>query len=213
MSRATRPPAPSGRNTMSAYFDTGFCVRPPSWHGQERLEQRAPRDWAEAREWAGLTWEPEVRPVYGFNGDLDAAKLRIMAAAEGMSDESETDALRALADAVQELPGQQRIVRNDTEATLGITSKNYETIGHGEMGEVMDALLGQPNVVYETAGSVQGGRQVWALAYLDEPVNLPGDPSATLPYIALTTRHDGLGALRAQSTAVRIVCANTYSAA
>jgi phage/plasmid-like protein (TIGR03299 family) len=198
---------------MSAYFDTGFCVRTPSWHGQERLEQRAPANWDEAREWAGLTWEPKVLPVYAFQGDLDAAKLRIMAAAEGMSEESEVDALRALADSVQQIPGQQRIVRDDTQATLGITSTNYQTIGHGEMGEVMDALLEQDNVVYETAGSVRGGQQVWALAYLDEPVHIGGEASATLPYVGLTTRHDGTGALRAQATSVRIVCANTFTAA
>ena len=48
---------------------------------------------------------------------------------------------------------------------------------------------------------------------LDEPVQLPGDPSATYPYLAITNRHDGTAACALRATAVRIVCANTFSAA
>ena len=86
-------------------------------------------------------------------------------------------------------------------------------IGHGEMGEIVEAVLAQPNVKWETAGVLDGGRAVWCLALLDEPVELPGDDSPTLPYLAITNRHDGTAACALRATAVRIVCANTFRAA
>jgi phage/plasmid-like protein (TIGR03299 family) len=60
---------------------------------------------------------------------------------------------------------------------------------------------------------LDGGRAVWCLAVLDEPVDLPGDDSPTLPYLAITNRHDGTAACALRATAVRIVCANTFRAA
>ena len=54
---------------------------------------------------------------------------------------------------------------------------------------------------------------MWCLALLDEPVSLPGDDSPTLPYLAITNRHDGTAACALRATAVRIVCANTFRAA
>lgn len=199
---------------MPAYFESGFMVREPAWHGEGYVADRYPEDWDEARQWAGLTWEPEVRPVFGFDGDVEKIADRIKVADDPATPPAVAEeALRRIVEGFHELPNQQRIVRNDTGATLGITSREYQVITHAEMGEVVEALLDQPNVKYDTAGSVRGGAQVWALAYLDEPIQLPGDPSVTLPYLALTTRHDGSGALRAQSTSVRVVCANTFSAA
>ena len=54
---------------------------------------------------------------------------------------------------------------------------------------------------------------MWCLALLDEPITLPGDDSPTLPYLAITNRHDGTAACALRATAVRIVCANTFRAA
>jgi phage/plasmid-like protein (TIGR03299 family) len=189
---------------MSDYFDSGFCVRTASWHRKENLIAEYPKDWNEARKLAGLEWDPIALPVYAYDGDLQADLLRL-----------ESDPLAGLdiAKNYREIPNQQRIVRSDTRADLGITTGSYNVIDHGEMGQIMEALLSQPGIKYDTAGSVRGGKQVWALAYLDEPVQVNGDPSITLPYVGLTTRHDGTGALRAQATDVRIVCANTFTAA
>lgn len=180
---------------MSDYFESGFTVREPAWHGKGYVADRYPNDWEEAREWAGLTWEPEARPLYTMvEPERDTGDLPIPPV-------------------YAELPAFRQIVRNDTGATLGVVSNYYEVITHEQMGEVVEAILAMPNVKYETAGAIQEGRGVWALAYLDEPITLPGDTSVTLPYLALLTRHDGTGALKALSTSVRIVCANTWSAA
>jgi phage/plasmid-like protein (TIGR03299 family) len=111
------------------------------------------------------------------------------------------------------IEGWQAIIRSDTGAVLSLNKDSYTVIGHGEMGEIVEAVLAQPNVKWETAGVLDEGRAVWCLALLDEPVELPGDASPTLPYLAITNRHDGTAACALRATAVRIVCANTFRAA
>ena len=146
--------------------------------------------WDEARALAGLDWDPvttEVYAVTSINGDG-------------------TPYLEPIA-------GWKSIARSDTGAVLSINRDTYTVIDHGEMGEIVEAVLAQPNVKWETAGVLDGGRSVWCLALLDEPITLPGDDSATLPYLAITNRHDGTAACALRATAVRIVCANTFRAA
>lgn len=51
---------------MSDYFESGFAVREPSWHGKENLltEAERPQTWEEGRIVAGLTWDWEVDDLY-----------------------------------------------------------------------------------------------------------------------------------------------------
>ena len=111
------------------------------------------------------------------------------------------------------IEGWKSISRSDTGAVLSMNKDTYTVIDHGEMGEIVEAVLAQPNVKWETAGVLDGGKAVWCLALLDEPITLPGDESPTLPYLAITNRHDGTAACALRATAVRIVCANTFRAA
>lgn len=185
---------------MPAYFDTGFSVRQPMWHGEGYVPDRYPADWDEARTWAGLTWEPKTVPVFGYNGIEPDGSI--------VYEQTDTSV-----GTHAELPDQRRVVRDDTGATLAVVGKGYTLIDHREMGDIFNAVLEQDNVRYETAGSLEDGRKVWALAMLDEPVQLPGDNSLTLPYCALLNAHDGGGSAKLISTAVRIVCRNTYGAA
>ena len=189
---------------MTDYFETGFSVRQPMWHGKGNILTEYPKNWAEARVPAGLEWEPIEVPDYGYKG------ITI----EGTPAYSPETAIAGdfFAD-----PDRKRIIRNDTGATLAVANATYELITHGEMGSVVDAILDTDHVRYETAGSIQEGKGVWALALLDEPVTLKGklgeDNSVTLPYLALLNKHDGSGAFSLTTTAVRVVCANTWKAA
>ena len=49
---------------MPAYFETGFSVRQPMWHGQGTVLDDYPTDWADARAKAGLLWEPTEAPSW-----------------------------------------------------------------------------------------------------------------------------------------------------
>lgn len=187
---------------MPAYFDTGFSVREPMWHGQGIVLSDYPADWADARVKAGLEWEPAVRPcfVQGRPGPTSSPEDVLMRA-----DGSGT--------IFTALPDHKLIVRDDNEHVLGVVGEGYELVPHSEMGEILEAILGLDNVKFETAGSCRDGAQVWALAYLDEPYTVAGDESQTFPFLALLNSHDGSGACKIVATQVRVVCWNTYRAA
>ena len=175
---------------MPANVESMFSVRQMPWHREGVLLQDYPGSWDEARTLAGLDWDPVTTEVYAVTSiNPDGTPY------------------------LQPIAGWKSIARSDTGAVLSLNRDTYTVIDHGEMGEIVEAVLAQPNVRWETAGVLDGGRSVWCLALLDEPVTLPGDDSLTLPYLAITNRHDGTAACALRATAVRIVCANTFRAA
>lgn len=203
---------------MSAYFDSGFCVRQPSWHGHELLLDDYPTDWEDARKKAGLEWEPQLQPVYSMltvepgmePGALDAAKVD---GTRYVPPEFDGDELVNPAAFFVPEKNAQRVVRDDTGVTLGIVTDSFSLIEHSVMGEILESVLGIENVKFETAGSVKGGAQVWALAYLDEPLQIANDDTETYPFVVLLNSHDGSGACKLINTSIRVVCWNTYQAA
>jgi phage/plasmid-like protein (TIGR03299 family) len=173
-----------------------FSVREVPWHREGKVLDDYPEGgWEEARVLAGLDWDPEYEASYRKVRDSDGHVI------EGQFEPDDNWG---------------RIVRSDNNTTLYHKDQGtYSLITNTEMGEIMEAILDQEKGVrYETAGSLEGGRAVWALARLDEPVTIPGDKGTyTMPYLGLTNRHDGYAACAARATAVRIVCANTFRAA
>jgi phage/plasmid-like protein (TIGR03299 family) len=175
---------------MPANVESMFSVREMPWHREGLVLPDYPGAWNQARALAGLDWDPitsEVYAVAGINPDGTPHH--------------------------EPITGWKSISRSDTGAVLSINRDSYTIIDHAEMGEIVEAVLAQPSVKWETAGVLDGGRSVWCLALLDEPLTLPGDTSPTLPYLAITNRHDGTAACALRATAVRIVCANTFRAA
>lgn len=191
---------------MPAYFDTGFCVRVPSWHGEETLIAEHPKDWNDAREKAGLTWEAKSVPAFCYRGirTNDDGSTEVVYAPADPGDTS------VVGDFVAE-PGHHRIIRDDTGGTLHVAKTSWELITIADMGEVIEALAGAGAKI-DTAGSVRDGKGVFATILLDEPFQIPGDKSQTLPMMALTNTFDGQGSLRAGYTSIRVVCANTFGA-
>jgi phage/plasmid-like protein (TIGR03299 family) len=175
---------------MPANVESMFSVREMPWHREGSVLDEHPKSWAEARKLAGLDWDPIEETVYSLRGvDGDGQEI------------------------FGPIPGWKQLVRSDNADTLWISRTSYALIDHEAMGEIVEAVLAVPNVKWETAGSLDGGRAVWALALLDEPITLAGDHTVTLPYMAITNRHGQPGACTLRATAVRIVCANTFRAA
>jgi phage/plasmid-like protein (TIGR03299 family) len=178
---------------MPANVESMFSVREMPWHREGTVLQDYPGSWDEARSLAGLDWDPVPMPVYARTDHP-----------EGTPEYLPT---------YEKVGGWQAVTRSDTGAVLSIRPDSYAIIDHGEMGAIVEAVLAQPGVKWETAGCLDGGKAVWCLAMLDEPVTLPGDSSVTMPYLGITNRHDGKAACAVRATAVRIVCANTFAAA
>jgi phage/plasmid-like protein (TIGR03299 family) len=204
---------------MSHYFESGYVMHQPAWHGLADVYEDYPENWNVARKRAGLEWDPIAEPIFARRLTDPEMASGITAILENTPPAERSDALLGLFNgALQACEGFQRTYRSDDySATLGTMGRRYTPITHGEYGEIFDAILQVPNVKYETAGSVMGGKITWALALLDEPVTLGQaltaggirDNSLTLPYMLLTAHHDGEGGVRLQDTTVRVVCANT----
>lgn len=200
---------------MPAYFDTGFSVRQRMWHGLGNVLDDYPENWDDARSLAGLEWEPELRPIVEVRCQTCGAVLPYNDLIVGVCSH-EVDGAPCLSTDVKYAPidGEQRVIRNDNGLHLGSVSNQFSLVTHAEMGEVLEALIDSDSALkFETAGSVRDGRQVWALAFLDEPELIAGDDSPTYPFLAVLNSHDGTGAMKVVNTSVRVVCWNTYNAA
>jgi phage/plasmid-like protein (TIGR03299 family) len=190
---------------MAHNFDTGFTVRTPAWHGLGVTLDEYPDSWAEARKHAGLIWEPAEDVIYR-RVRIDAETAALI---PGVVPTGDPEVWMA------PLANHKLITRNDSGAELSVQRTEWPIIHHSTMGDLLDAVADEAGASFrfETAGSLQGGRKVWALARLDEPYQIPGDDSLTFPYFAMQNAHDGEGACRIIPTQVRIVCQNTWQLA
>lgn len=103
-------------------------------------------------------------------------------------------------------------VRSDTGAILGVVGSSYRPLQNSEAFDFMDSLVGEKLAMFETAGAIKGGRQVWVMARIPKEYQIArGDIVA--PYALLTSSHDGTRAIRILPTSVRVVCNNTLTLA
>jgi phage/plasmid-like protein (TIGR03299 family) len=105
----------------------------------------------------------------------------------------------------------QAVVRCDNGAVLGIVSPRYTPLQNHEAFEWLDEVVGERLAIYETAGSLHGGRTVWMMVRLPSAIWIRGTHDVTQPYILLCNGHDGARALRVFNTSVRVVCNNTLT--
>jgi phage/plasmid-like protein (TIGR03299 family) len=172
--------------------DSMFSVRETPWHGLGVVLPEYPtRD--EAQQLAH-PWEPLSEPVYR------RAEVELT---PGYSTPIYTS-----------VEGRKLITRSDNNAVLGDVANTLGTVSNNDLWDIAEAVgnIGA-GVQIETAGSLLGGAKVWILLRLEEPLQVKGDPSATLAFFALQNSHDGSGSLRGQAINTRIVCWNTSSAA
>lgn len=180
---------------MAHQFDSGMFHREPAWHRLGNVVEDYPGSWDEARKLAGIEWDPISEPIYalaGVDGDGNPRYEKI----EGYYSVNRSD----------RTPGEANRV-------MSVQQDSYTLIDNGEVGQILEAVLDtSPKLHYETAGALAEGNMIWALVRLDEPFQIKGDFSATMPYVALTNRHDATGGCNLSATSVRIVCANTWKA-
>jgi len=104
------------------------------------------------------------------------------------------------------------LYRSDTRKPLAVVGAKYKSVQPGEVLEFFRDLTEDHGFSLETAGSLHGGRRVWALAkYNDGQDVTAGD--RVLPYLLLATSFDGGLATTAKFTAIRVVCHNTITMA
>jgi phage/plasmid-like protein (TIGR03299 family) len=104
--------------------------------------------------------------------------------------------------------GNHVLYRSDTNAALSLVSDRYHIVQPQEVLEFFRDLVEDNGFSIETAGTLKGGRLIWALARtnFDSEV-VENDLLKT--YVLLATSCDKGMATTAQYTSVRVVCNNT----
>jgi phage/plasmid-like protein (TIGR03299 family) len=108
-----------------------------------------------------------------------------------------------------QIDNRRALYRSDTGLYLSTMSKNhYKVVQPAEILEFYRDLVGDNgNFQLETAGSIDAGKKIWALAKYKDDIDLSGD--IIKPYLMLATSCDGSMATTASFTTVRVVCNNT----
>lgn len=178
--------------------DKTFSVREMPWMGLldgrvTVLEDNPTREQAQA---LVHPWEPVEMPVY--------REVPVIAEDGTLSTRFE------------KVEGFKSLERSDNGHVLDITPESFGVVTNNDLWDVVEAVgsIGK-DIAIETGGSLEGGRKVWALLRMAEPIHIKGDPNgATLPLLAFQNSHAaGVMAFRAQALNTRIVCANTSAAA
>lgn len=105
-------------------------------------------------------------------------------------------------------PDREVLYRSDNGAPLGIVSDTYKIVQPMEVLEFFRDLTEAGGWHIHTAGTLQGGRKLWALASNHTEAEIVrGD--RVRGNLLLSTSMDGTAKTTAAMTAIRVVCANT----
>ena len=104
------------------------------------------------------------------------------------------------------------LARSDTQAALSVVSRDYQVVQPKEVLEFYRDLVEERHYKLETAGALDGGRKVWALARTGLVAGVAGNAADQLgAYVLLATSCDKSLATTIAFTSVRVVCQNTLS--
>lgn len=156
-------------------------------------------------------------PWHGLGQELSAgASLETWEQQAGMAWKVQRSKVRYFTDKEGqnqiEISDRHVLFRSDTKGHLGIVSDRYQVVQPRQVLEFFAHVAEENRLTLETAGTLNGGRQYWALAKTGMQTAIGGvDPLKA--YVLLATSADGSMATQAQFTSVRVVCANTLAMA
>lgn len=104
------------------------------------------------------------------------------------------------------------IYRSDNAEALSIVGKDYQIVQPASMLEFFRDLTESGGWHIHTAGTMKGGRKLWAMATCEDAkrfVKNPKGKDAMCMNLLLATSMDGSMRTTAMLTTVRVVCANT----
>jgi len=171
---------------MAHLVESMMYVGKTPWHG---LGTQIPEDKKlivqEAIVAAKLDWQVQLKDV--FINNPDDSKLGI--------------------------PDHYAVCRTSDNAFLGIVGQDYVPLQNEEALKWFQPFLDAEEATLETAGSLKGGRQVWALAKIRDGNMDVGKKDPVAHYILLSNSHDRSVAVRVGFTPIRVVCNNTLTMA
>lgn len=170
---------------MAHLIDTMAYTGQTPWHGLGNIlpPEQSLDIWLKA---AGMDWTIEQSEVM-FNVASDALHIRSFA-------------------------DSKVLYRSDTLKPLSVVSSRYNVVQPHEVLHFYQDLVEVGRFELETAGSLKGGRKLWALAKTGQNLTLKGGDRVK-SYLLLATSCDGTLCTTAQFTSLRVVCNNTLQMA
>ncbi len=168
---------------MAHQIETIAYANATPWHGiGKKVDASVSVD--EMLVQAGLDWSVDLFPMYAYLG-----------AEKGV------------------IPVQRRaLIRSSDDKVLTVTGDNWHPLQNRDMMEFFREFTDAGGATLETAGSLRGGKVVWALANLHANFTINGDDTVN-GYCLLVSPHEVGSSIQAFRTDVRVVCANTMRAA
>jgi len=102
------------------------------------------------------------------------------------------------------------LVRDKDGQFLDIVSKNWQPVQNEQAFEFFEEFTKSGGMTMETAGSLDNGRMVWALAKLSGGFSVNGKDDVE-PYLLLSNPHQFGKAVDIRFTPIRVVCNNTLA--
>jgi len=166
------------------FAEMAFVGETP-WHGLgQALDKDADMDtW---RKSAGFDWTIKSTPVQYMN-DNDGYATNVFT-------------------------GQNVLYRSDTNAPLSVVTDRYQVVQPAEVLEFFDSLVKEAGFRIHTAGTLRGGKRLWALAETGKFGEVCKDDGVG-GFLLLSTSCDKTLATTARFTTVRVVCNNTLTMA
>ena len=162
-----------------------FYAGTAPWHGLGTHVEKELTSGA-AMKMAGLDWKVEKEPVFAQTLIGDALEYK-------------------------KIETHRAVIRAEDHKILGLVGEGYELIQNEEAFGFLDALVGEGLAMFNTAGSLFGGRRVFVCCKLPDSVNI--GPDKIDKYLVAIWGHDGSMAYHIKWTPIRVVCWNTASAA
>jgi phage/plasmid-like protein (TIGR03299 family) len=153
-------------------------------------------------------------PWHGLGARVDGnISTEEMLIAAGLNWRVEKQPLKiVIDDQIVPVPGRYALVRDTDKKVMTITGNEWHPMQNAETLGFMRDYVEAGGASLETAGSLHGGKVIWALARLNHSFQVtPGDK--VNGYLLLTTSHEVGRANIVRTTTVRVVCANTMAIA
>jgi phage/plasmid-like protein (TIGR03299 family) len=112
----------------------------------------------------------------------------------------------------RKIPSARALVRTDRMEALSVVGTGYRPIQNVDAFRFADLLVGEGKAIYESAGSLDGGRRIWLEAKLPGDVWVEGEDRIQ-KYLLLTNPHYRGSSLWVLLTARRLACENMLFAA
>lgn len=111
-----------------------------------------------------------------------------------------------------EVPDTFANVRADNGEIFGTVGSRYEILQNRDAFKFFDAIVGEGEAIFQTAGALGKGETIFITAKLPSYITV-GKDDLIEQYLFLTNNHNGKATVTTAFTPVRIVCNNTLNAA